>query len=284
MDNLKELKLMIYESSLDVCDKEDLLTIVESTDDEEILSEVFDILEDSRADSIKTFSSVKQKDIKTTGREIKEKISDAKRIINNKEDDISKINRDIKDTIKYWKDQNDPFEYLNNKYDLDGKSYNSKLKSQREEITSQIKKLRSEINKHEQDRVNLKTKSVILNDMKTKYKNNPDKMKQVRDIREKHGHKLESVLEAFKEGILTESEILELFEASKDEIDYIATQGSFERMNKNTNAMMKNVDKIISGEYKEKKLSKEEKRKRDLKEGYKTLHNDEMYKKLFKDK
>ena len=48
MDNLKELKLMIYESSLDESDKEDLLNIVESTDDEEILSEVIDVLEASK--------------------------------------------------------------------------------------------------------------------------------------------------------------------------------------------------------------------------------------------
>ena len=46
----KELKLAIYESSLDKCDKEDLLNIVESTNDEDVLRDVMDMLTESYKD------------------------------------------------------------------------------------------------------------------------------------------------------------------------------------------------------------------------------------------
>ena len=48
--------------------------------------------------------------------------------------------------------------------------------------------------------------------LQKKYKNNPEKMKQLENIRKKHGHALESVLDAYVEGVLTESEVLDLLD------------------------------------------------------------------------
>ena len=265
----KEIKLMIYESSLDESDKEDLLNIIESTDDEEVLSEVIDVLEATRlskeihkvatgqkAASIRDRALATEVDTLGVGRKISKMIQEEM----NKcfEDDEHKnelIEKDSKHNIKHVIGtspkpcqkkimQHRRYNTLNT-YPRDGLKQLIKDKYKNYNGTDFTNR-KGPFNFYRIDLKNSEMKDRIIRNAIER--NNPKEIEKMRKIGRKYGHKLESVLEAFNEGILTESEVLELFEASKDEIDYIATQGSFERMNKNTNAMMKNVDKIISGE------------------------------------